>query len=325
MAALTYGLIEAGERGWTDALILASFAVATVVGALFVWVESRTARPMVPLRFFRSSTFTGANLDAFAISFLIAGIAFFGTLYQQNVHGFGPVRAGMTLIPMVIVMMVASPISGVLINRLGSAMLISLGMAIAGLGTLLFLRADVGASYYDLLPSYLVLGLGMSLIFAPMTTAVLNSVESEKSGVASAVNGAIREIGNAFGVAFLGTLMNRAYQARFDASPEVAALRADPESASLGPVVDTIGSGMSYGGRVVERFPGLEEAGAVVAQLRTASSDAFIAGMDRAIYASAATIIAVACVSFVLIRDRRAAPVAQRGKVGEAVRGLAAD
>src|SRR5688572_6587920 len=128
IAALTYGLIEAGERGWDDTLILTSFVVAAILGVAFVWVESRTEKPMVPLRFFRSSTFTGANIDAFSISFLIAGVAFFMTLYQQNVHDLSAVRTGLALLPMVITMMVLSPISGAFINRIGPRRMISTGM-----------------------------------------------------------------------------------------------------------------------------------------------------------------------------------------------------
>jgi EmrB/QacA subfamily drug resistance transporter len=308
IASLTWGLIEAGERGWGDGLILTAFAIAAVALVAFIWVEAHTEKPMVPLRFFRSSTFTGANIDSFSISFLIAGVAFFGTLYLQNVLGFSPVRAGLAFIPMVVVMMICAPISGALTNRLGYSKLISLGMLIGGIGTLLYLRASVDGTYLDLLPSYLVTGLGMSLIFAPMTTAVLNSVESSRSGVASAVNGAIREIGNAFGIALLGTIMNRTYQASFGGDPQVQALRSNPASEPLRPIIDTIGSGMSYGGRVIERIPGLEAAPEVVALIRRASSEAFIAGMDRAIYISATGMILMAVVSYFLIRDT----VAQR-------------
>jgi EmrB/QacA subfamily drug resistance transporter len=307
IGSLTWALIEAGNRGWSDSLILAAFGTAAVLGAAFIWVESHTEKPMVPLRFFRSGTFVGANLDAFSVSFLIAGLAFYGTLYLQNILGYSPVKAGMALIPMVIVMMVCAPISGTLINRVGARILISAGMFIGAIGTLLYLRASVDGNYLDLLPSYLVLGLGMSLIFAPMTTAVLNSVESSRSGVASAVNGAIREIGNAFGVAFLGTLMNRAYQANFDANASVQALRSDPTFGPLQGTIDMIGSGMSFAGRVVTDatiFGNLQAFPQAVATLTQASSEAFIAGMDRAIYVSSFAMMAVAVVSFILIRDR---------------------
>jgi EmrB/QacA subfamily drug resistance transporter len=309
IAALTYGLIEAGERGWNDTLILGSFVVAAILGIAFVFVESRTEKPMVPLKFFKSPTFTGANFDAFAISFLIAGLAFFGTLYLQNVLGFSPVRAGMALIPMVIVMMFGAPASGALVNRIGARILISTGMIVAGIGTLLYMRASVDGSYWDLLPSYLVMGLGMSFIFAPMTTAVLNSVPSERSGVASAVNGAIREIGNVFGIAFLGTIMNRTYQDTFNADPSVQALRQSENDGTVLGALAFISNGMSQGGRVVNELvesghlPGLDQFPQAISTMHIASAEAFMAGMDRAIVVSAFAIMAMAVVSFFLIKD----------------------
>lgn len=314
IASLTWGLIEAGDRGWNNSMILVAFGLALVLGAAFVWVESRTEKPMVPLRFFKSSTFTGANMDAFAISFLIAGLAFFGTLYLQNVLAFSPVRAGMALIPMVIVMMFGAPLSGSLVNRVGARILISFGMIVAGIGTLLYTRASVDGSYWDLLPSYLVMGLGMSFIFAPMTTAVMNSVETSRSGVASAVNGAIREIGNAFGIALLGTIMNRTYQDAFNSDASVQAMRSNENSSALAPVLDLISSGMSFGGRVIEDaeiFPGIQPFPDIVEQIRIASGEAFIAGMDRAIYVSAFAIMAIAVLSFFLIKDDVAAGTTQ--------------
>ena len=308
IASLTWGLIEAGDRGWGDTLILAAFAVAAVLTATFIAVEARAEKPMVPLRFFRSPTFSGANMDAFAVSFLIAGIAFYMTLYQQNIHGFSPVRAGLAMLPMVITMMVCSPISGQLIGRIGSRRLITLGMAIAGFGTLLFLRGGVHAHYIAIVPAFIVMGFGMSMIFAPMTTAVLNSVESEKSGVASAINGAIREIGTAFGIALLGTIMNRTYQSHYNATESIVQARSNPSLGPARPLIDLIGSGASLAGRVIDdarRFPGLSAD--LAAQIRDASSQAFITGMDRAIVISSGVIIASSVVSYFLIKDPVAA------------------
>jgi EmrB/QacA subfamily drug resistance transporter len=319
IASLTWGLIEAGERGWGDTLILAAFAAAAVLVTTFIAVEARTEKPMVPLRFFRSPTFSGANMDAFAISFLIAGVAFYLTLYLQNVHGFSPVRAGLAMLPMVITMMVFSPISGTLIGRVGSRLLISIGMCIAGIGTLLFLRSGVNASYMAIAPAYVVMGFGMSLIFAPMTTAVLNSVESEKSGVASAINGAIREIGTAFGIALLGTIMNRVYQSQYNATGTIVEARSNPALGPLRSLVDLIGSGASLAGRFIEdaqRFPGVPPA--LAAQIRDASSRAFITGMDRAIVISSGVIIVCSIVSYFLIKDWVAdAPAPEPAFIGD--------
>ncbi len=303
IASLTWGLIQAGERGWTDRWILAAFITAAVILPIFIWVELRTERPMIPLGFFRSRTFTGANIDAFMISFLITGVSFFLTLYMQNIHGFSPIRTGLSLLPMVAVMMVGSPLSGSMVNKIGPRKLISFGMIVTGIGTGLFLLAGVGVSYWMILPAFLVMGAGMSFIWAPMTTAVLNSVSSDKSGIASAVNGALREIGTAFGVALLGTIANRAYQNSFHASSEVQGLRT-AGGAALEPVIDLVGSGMNFGGHVISKMPEFSALPAeIVKTLEHASAEAFMIGMDRAVIFSTVGIIVAAVISYFLIDD----------------------
>jgi EmrB/QacA subfamily drug resistance transporter len=318
IASLTWGLIEASDRGWTDPLILTAFAAAAVIGAAFIWVEAHTERPMIPLRFFRSSTFTGANIDSFMIAFLITGVSFFMTLYQQNIHGFSPMKTGLALLPMVVVMMVLSPVTGTLTTKMGPRRLISFGMLVTGVGTLLMLLTGVDASYWAILPSFIVMGFGMSFIWAPMTTAVLNSVESEKSGVASAVNGALREIGTAFGVALLGTLASRAYQGDFKTAEQVESIRQGPSGGVLAPVLGLIGSGMSFGGRVIEDPRTIAQLGLpadamaqvkqaltpeVVAGIRQASAEAFMTGMDRAVIFSGVGIMLASVLSYFLVKD----------------------
>lgn len=305
IASLTWALIEAGERGWGDSLIVAAFGLAAVLLAGFILVEQRTAKPMVPLGFFKSSTFTAANIDSFAVSFFISGIAFSMTLYFQHVHGYSPIKNGLTMVPMVATMMVFSPISGSLVNRIGTSKLISLGMFIAGISAFLFLRTSADASFLDVLPAMMVMGFGFSLIFAPMTTAVLNSVSSDKSGVASAVNGAIREMGFAFGVALLGTIMNQTYRDAFAAHDGIKQLRANPQAGPLQPVLDLIGSGINYAGNVIfdpKHFS------AVPAEIATAisraSSEAFVDGMHRSFVITGVAIVVVAGLSFFMIKDK---------------------
>lgn len=317
IATLTWALIQAGDRGWTDPWILAAFAAVAVILPLFIWVEMRTEKPMIPMSFFRSRTFVGANIDSFMIAFLITGVSFFMTLYQQNIHGFSPIRTGLALIPMVLMMMVFSPLSGSMVNKLGPRKLISFGMIVTGIGTALFLVSGVGVSYWKILPAFLVMGFGMSFIWAPMTTAVLNSVSADKSGVASAVNGSLREIGTAFGVALLGTLANRAYQQSFNSSGEIQALR-DTGGEALAPVIDLVGSGMNFGGNVISKIPefaGLPDK--VVNTLEHVSAEAFMAGMDRAIIFSTVGIIAAAVISYFLIDDAIVLKPAEEGAAGE--------
>lgn len=306
IASLTWSLIEAGERGWGDSMIVMGFVISAVFFAAFIFIEQRTERPMVPLGFFKSSTFTGANIDAFAVSFFISGIAFSMTMYWQHIHGYSAIRTGLTMLPMVITMMVLSPISGLLINRIGTSRLITVGMLITGASAFLYLRTGVDSSFVQVVPAMVVMGFGMALIFAPMTTAVLNSVPSDKSGIASAVNGAVRETGFAFGVALLGTIMNRTYQDRFETSPEIQALR-DPANAASGalqPVLDVIGEGINYAGDVVQNqalFPGVPTD--IADTIARVSAEAFVAGMHRSFIITGIAIIAMGVLSFFLIKD----------------------
>jgi EmrB/QacA subfamily drug resistance transporter len=306
IASLTWSLIEAGERGWGSPLIVSGFILSAVLFVLFVLIELRTERPMVPMEFFKSSTFTGANIDAFAVSFFISGVAFSMTMYWQHIHGFSAVRTGLTMLPMVLTMMVLSPISGLLINRIGTSRLITVGMLITGGAAFLYLRTGRDASFADVVPAMMVMGFGMALIFAPMTTAVLNSVPSDRSGIASAVNGAVRETGFAFGVALLGTIMNRTYQSRFEDSAEIQALRdpANPMATMIQPVLDIIGQGINFAGEVVQNqvnFPGVPAD--VADTIARVSSDAFVAGMHRSFIITGIAIIAIGILSFFLIND----------------------
>ncbi|MCA9860241.1 MAG: MFS transporter, partial [Thermomicrobiales bacterium] len=212
-------------------------------------------------------------------------------------------------LPMVAVMMVFSPLSGSLVNRVGPRRLISFGMIVTGIGTGLFLVAGVDVPFVRILPAFLVMGFGMSFIWAPMTTAVLNSVSSDKSGVASAVNGALREIGTAFGVALLGTLANRAYKTHFSSSADVQAMLT-ADGGVLKPLVDLVGEGMNLGGNVLGKmaasgaYPELAAVPPqVIERLEQISADAFMVGMDRAVVFSTVGIIAAAILSYFLIDD----------------------
>lgn len=306
IASLTWGLIEAGERGWSDGLIITSLAAAAILLVAFVIIETRTENPMVPMRFFASRNFTGANLVAIATSFLISGLAFALTMYYQNVHGYSAIRTGFTMLPSVLPMVVIGAASGALVNRLGARNMITAGMVIAAGGIYLLSRVGVNTPFLDLVPALVIFGIGNGLVFAPMMTTLMNSVETEKAGVASAVNGAIRETGFAFGIALLGTIMNQTYRSKLDASDQFNALRdtSNPQLAPLQPILDVIEKGVNYGGRVIENttvFPDLPAT--ITEPVRIASSQAFVSGMEQAfIISSTATVIA-AVVAWLLIRN----------------------
>jgi MFS family permease len=226
-----------------------------------------------------------------------------------------PIRTGLTLLPMVLTQMILTPLVGSFVNRIGPRRLISAGMLIIAGAGLLFLRTSATGNFIDIVPAMIVMGVGSSLAFAPMTTAMLNSVPTEKAGVASAVNGATRETGFAFGIALLGSIMNRTYQEQFAADAGVAQLRATTEAAGipLGQLIDFIGEGMNAAGWVVED-PRLfaELPPAVFAQLQTsgfltiirqASSEAFVSGMHWSFIISSIVLAGAAILSWFLIKD----------------------
>jgi hypothetical protein len=218
-------------------------------------------------------------------------------------------------------MMAFSPLSGVLVARIGASRQMLIGTLISTCGMLLFLRGGVDASYIDILPALVVMGFGNSLIFAPMTTAVLNSVDTSKAGVASAVNGAVREVGAAFSIAFLGTIMNQAYQRSYNSSDAIEGLRADSALGPIQPLLDLVGSGVGLAGRVVQDpavFPGFTAE--VAAIVRDASSNAFMVGMDRGIIIGAMTMLIAAVLSYFLVDDRvvRGDAGSQAAELGEA-------
>jgi hypothetical protein len=148
-----------------------------------------------------------------------------------------------------------------------------------------------------------VLGLGMSFIWAPMTTAMLNSVDQEKSGIASAINGAIREIGTAFSIALLGTIATRKYQAEFANSGQIQELRQNTGDSYLQEMLDLIGSGASFGGNFIKSIPGTEALGGSLDIIVRESGKAFVSGMDRAFIIGSVSLIIASVISYFLISD----------------------
>src|SRR5438132_2773576 len=210
---LVYGLIEGNNRGWTDGMILGSFALAAVILAAFFTIEARSESPMLPLSFFKIRTFAAANFVAAAVFFALFGTVFFLTLYFQDVHGYSPVGAGVRLFPFPLMILLIAPIAGRLSDRYGSRWFMTLGPSFSALGLLLLLRTQSDSSYFGVIfPGQILWGIGMALTMAPMTAAVMASVPTRHAGVASAATNTSRELGGVFGVALLGAIVTSAFK-----------------------------------------------------------------------------------------------------------------
>jgi EmrB/QacA subfamily drug resistance transporter len=205
--ALTYGLIEANTYGWTSGRIVGSFVVAIVSLTAFVVIERRRRAPMLDLSLFRSGTYAGANIAMLLVALAMFGVFFFVSLYMQNVLGYSAVQAGAAFLPMTILIILVAPVAGKLSDRFGSRWLMTIGMVLLGVQLLYLSQLGTDATFWNLLPGFLVGGLGMAMTMTPTAAAATRAVPVEKSGVGSAVLNAMRQVGGSVGVALMGAIV----------------------------------------------------------------------------------------------------------------------
>jgi EmrB/QacA subfamily drug resistance transporter len=231
--ALTYGLIEANEHGWTSARILGAFLVAAVALAAFVLLELRQRAPMLPLELFRNRTYTGANVVILLVALAMFGVFFFVSLYMQQVLGYSPVETGAAFLPMTVLIILVAPIAGKTSDRIGSRALMTVGMLLIAVQLLYFSTLGADASYWALLPALLIGGVGMALTMTPSAAAATRAVSVDKAGVGAAVLNAFRQVGGSLGIAVMGAIVAHeaggvrsvdAFMAGFERSLQVAAL-----------------------------------------------------------------------------------------------------
>lgn len=207
LTALVLALVEGNGWGWGSARILTLFALAIVGLAAFGVIERRTAAPIVDFGFFRSRSFLGANLVAFAISFGMFAVFFFLALYMQNVLGYSPLETGVRFLPSTLVIMVAGPLAGRLSDKIGPRTPLVIGLLFVTASLAWQSRVQVDTSYAFLVVPFILLGVGMGFTMSPMSTAAMNAVDRTKAGVASGTLSMTRMVGGTLGVAALGALV----------------------------------------------------------------------------------------------------------------------
>jgi len=209
LGCLAGAIIEAGVLGWSNGFVVAGFAIAVALVALFVMQERRSPHPMLPLSFFAQPVFTFTALVGLMVNIAFYGLIFVFSLYFQRINHVSPLATGLAFVPMLGMVLPANLIASRLAERLGAPAVIAAGAVLSALGCLMLLGTGAGTSYVKMMVQLMVIGGGLGLLVPPLTSALLGSVDRSRSGIAAGVLNATRQTGSVLGVALFGSLLGQ--------------------------------------------------------------------------------------------------------------------
>ena len=297
LGGVVYAFIEAPTQGWGAPAVLAALGVGIVGSAGFIAVERRARTPMLPLGLLHIGNFSGANLLTLLLYAALGGGLYFFPLNLIQVQGYSATVAGAALLPFIFIMFALSGWAGQLVDRFGPRLPLVIGPAIAAAGFALFAVPGVGASYWSgFLPAVVVLGFGMTVTVAPLTTTVMNAVGPDLAGVASGVNNAVSRAAAVLAIAVFGAIMAWAFDAALAGN-----LREMGASAQVSAFLE--GERSKLAGAALP--PGVDAATA--AAVKRAVAESFVAGFRWVMLLSAGLAVASALSAWLMIRRGPAA------------------
>jgi EmrB/QacA subfamily drug resistance transporter len=276
VTALVYAIIE-GPHGWMEAKVVAGFAIAAVLLLAFVLWERHTDEPMLDVTLFKNPRFSAAS-GAISLTFFgMFGAFFLLTQLLQSVMGYSALEAGIRLLPMAITQIIVAPTAAKVTERLGSKIVVASGLAVASVGLLMASRITAGAEYRDVAIALIVMAAGFAMMMPSATEAIMGSVPPEKAGVGSAVNDTTRELGGAFGVAVLGSVVSSTYGPQVREAVAGSPLPADAVTAAS----DQVGAAMEIAQGLPAPFNQV---------LHDVAANSFVDGMSTALMIGAAAL-----------------------------------
>jgi EmrB/QacA subfamily drug resistance transporter len=311
LGAIVYGLIQAGSLGLGSPLVLIALAIGIVALIAFLLVEARTPAPMVPLTLFRSPTFSGTNLLTFLLYGALSGLTYFLPFNLIQVQGYTPTFAGAAFVPFVLMMFLFSRWTGGLVNRFGAKLPLVVGPVITAIGFVLFALPGIGSgagSYWiTFFPAIVVMGFGMTITVAPLTTAVMGAVEQRHAGIASGINNAVSRTAGLLAIAVFGIVVLSVFTSNLDS--QLATLHLAPGVQQLIDAQRIKLAGITIPTNV---------SGGVQVALKRAIDESFVSGFRLVALISAALALASALSAWLLVEGKKPARAESAAKESQA-------
>jgi EmrB/QacA subfamily drug resistance transporter len=307
LGGVVYGLISSAEAGFDDLRIIAALVLGTGALVAFVVWERRAEEPMMPLSMFQSRNFSGANILTLLLYAGLGGALYYLPFLLIQVHGYSATAAGSSFLPFTVITFLMSRWAGGLITRFGARLPLTIGPIVAAAGFVLFALPGTEGSYWTtFFPAIVVLGFGMSLVIAPLTTTALNSVSGRHSGLASGVNNAVSRTAGLLAIPLLGIFVFFVFSTSLDARVQNLELSPKAQQQLEAEKVD-------LGGAEVPSGVG----GETGAEIETAIKESFLAGFRLAMFIAAGLAVASAVAAAIIIEGKGRAAPAQRAPEGE--------